>query len=260
MNLWIGAFRAEGRKALASPVSWITCFVCLFLPLVCGAFVLIVKDPVGAKKLGILGAKAQLSGLTADWPSYLGMLNQALGVGFLFLSALFVSWLFGRESSDRTLKLLLAVPAGRIRVVAAKFLVALVWGTAAVGLMTGAALAIGAAVSIPGFSAALAAGWLPTFVLVGLLTLALSPWVAFAASAGRGFLVPLGFTLATVAVANIAAVLGWGSVVPWAIPSLLAGAGSAASPGFEGVALVLATSLAGMAATMAFWKTADHPR
>ncbi len=260
MKLWIGAFRAEGRKALSSPVPWITGLVCLFLPLVCGAFVLIVKDPEGAKKLGILGAKAQLSGLTADWPAYLGLLSQAEAVGFLFLSALFVSWLFGRESSDRTLKLLLAVPAGRIRIVAAKFLVALVWGSAAVGLMAVAGLAIGSAVSIPGFSAPLASGWASIFVLVGLLTLALSPWVAFAASAGRGFLVPLGFTLGTVAVANIGAVLGWGAAVPWAIPSLLAGTGSAAPPGLEGVTLVLATSLAGVVATVAFWRNADHPR
>ncbi|MFD1939620.1 ABC transporter permease [Nonomuraea mangrovi] len=66
-------------------------------------------------------------------------------------------WLFGREFSDHTAKDLLALPASRAAIVAAKFTLAAAWalvlaaGTAAGGLLLGALLAL------PGWSVQAAA-------------------------------------------------------------------------------------------------------
>lgn len=259
MRLWWGALRAESRKTLASPVPWATGLVGLLFPLVGALFMLIVRDPEGARALGILGTKARLSGLTADWPSYLSFINQAMAAGFLFLSALFTSWIFGREWSDRTLKLLLATPAGRGRVVGAKFVVITVWGIGTLLLMGAAAWGLGTWLDLPD-SRALTAGWVVRFTVGGLLTLALAPWVAFFAGVGRGYLLPVAWTMTTLVAAQLAAVLGWGAWMPWAIPALIALAPPDLPVGPEGVFLVLGSGLAGGAATALFWQRADHQR
>lgn len=259
MNLWIGALRAEGRKALASPVPWITGLAVLLFPLIGVGFMLIVKDPEGAKALGLIGTKARLSGLSADWPAYLGFISQAMTAGFLFLEALFVSWLFGREWSDRTLKLLLAVPAGRSRIVTAKFAVTVLWGLGALGLLGSSTIALGSVANLPLGSAELVETWAFHFAAGGLLTLVLGTWTAFVASWGRGFLLPVAWTMVTVMVAQLGSVLGWGSVVPWAIPAVAVGlVGSPLEP--ASLILALVTAAGGAAATVLFWTRADHPR
>jgi len=260
MNLFQGALRAETRKAWSSAMPWAVGGASLLFPLVGSLFMVIVRDPEGAKALGLLGTKARLSGLTADWPSFVSLTLQSLAVGFFFLSALFTAWIFGREWSDGTLKLLLAVPARRTRVVMAKFLVTGAGGVCTLMVMAGGALLVGTALSLPGSSPTILATGGLVFAEVGLLTLTFCPWVAFFAGLGKGFLVPLAWTLFTVAVANVTAVLGLGAWFPWSVPALLAGAGNSASPGPESIFLVLLTGAAGIAATVLFWKWADHPK
>ena len=71
-------------------------------PLVIGLFMVILKDPESARSLGLLGAKAQLTAGTADWPTFLSMLGQAVAVGGAILFAFLTAWVFGREFADRT--------------------------------------------------------------------------------------------------------------------------------------------------------------
>ena len=78
-----------------------------------GLFMFIMKDPARARALGLLGAKAQITAGTADWPTFLGVIAQATAVGGSFIFALVTAWVFGREFADRTVKLLLAVPTPR---------------------------------------------------------------------------------------------------------------------------------------------------
>ena len=47
----------------------------------------ILQNPDAARSLGLLGAKAALTAGTADWPTFLSMLGQALTVGGAVLCA-----------------------------------------------------------------------------------------------------------------------------------------------------------------------------
>ena len=54
------------------------------VPFMGGFFMFILKDPAFARKMGAISAKAQLAG-TADWPSYLGLLTQAISIDGLLV-------------------------------------------------------------------------------------------------------------------------------------------------------------------------------
>jgi ABC-2 type transport system permease protein len=92
------------------------------------------------------------------------------------------------------------------------------------------------------------------------LTVALQGWAAFFASIGRGYIAPLAWTVAMVALSQILTVLGWGTWFPWAVPALLAGAGGTAVEPVTpaAVVLVLIVATAGLQATIAWWNGADQ--
>jgi ABC-2 type transport system permease protein len=94
------------------------------------------------------------------------------------------------------------------------------------------------------------------------LTIALLPFVALLASSGRGYLPAFGWTVLTVALAQIAAVTGWGDWFPWSVPALFSGAAGprAALLGPHSYVIVLLASLVGLAATFHWWRTADQTR
>jgi ABC-2 type transport system permease protein len=86
--------------------------------------------------------------------------------------------------------------------------------------------------------------------------------VALFACIGRGFLPALGWTILTVALAQIAAATGWGDWFPWSVPALLSQAGSPrATPlGPHSYIAVALVSLAGLIATLVWWRGADQTR
>ena len=92
-----------------------------------GLFMIILKDPEAARSMGLISAKAQLLAGVADWPTFFGILAQAVAVGGAVVFAIVTAWVFGREFRDRTAKELLALPTSRESIVAAKFLVLAVW-------------------------------------------------------------------------------------------------------------------------------------
>ena len=87
----------------------------------------ILQDPQRARSLGLLGAKAQLAGGTADWPGYFALLAQTTAVGGTVIFGVILIWIFGREFSDHTAKDLLALPTSRAAIVIAKFAVTGLW-------------------------------------------------------------------------------------------------------------------------------------
>ena len=96
--------------------------------------------------------------------------------------------------------------------------------------------------------------------LAAVLTIALLGWAAFFASVGRGYIAPLAWTVAMVALSQILTVLGWGAWFPWAVPALLSGAGGAAVEPVTpaGVFVLLVVAAAGLLATIAWWDRADQ--
>ena len=109
--LWI-----EMRKALRSKMPLFTGVGSLFMPLGIGFLIFVATNPEVSKKLGLMSAKANLVAYAkTDWPAYLGVLAQMIAAGGFFVFCLIISWVFGREFADGTLKDMLAVPVNARR-------------------------------------------------------------------------------------------------------------------------------------------------
>ena len=262
MSAFVSAFWAESLKARRSKISLLTILAISLLPVVAGLFMLILKDPERAREMGLISVKAQLAAGVADWPTFFGVLIQGTAIGGAVLFAIITAWVFGREFSDHTAKELLAVPTSRSTIVGAKFVLVALWILALALWIFLIGVAIGRAVQIPGWTPALQRSSFWALILTALLAFMLMPFVALFASAGRGYLPPLGWAFLTVALAQIAAVLGWGDWFPWSVPALLSGvAGPPAElVGMHSYVMVLLAFLAGTAGTFAWWLDADQIR
>jgi ABC-2 type transport system permease protein len=254
------SFPVESRKFMRSRVPVLTLAALMFIPFIGGLFMFILKDPEMALRLGIITTKAQLVGGTADWPTYLGLLSQAISVGGLIVFGFVGSWIFGREYSDRTITDLLALPVSRTAIVLSKFLLVFLWSLFLSLLVFAAGLLVGRAVEIPGWTAGLVKQGFTVYLACTILTILLSAPVALFASIGRGYLSPLGFVIFTMVLAQIVAVTGYGHLFPWAIPALASGAvGSGTGTiGILSVAIVLLTSVTGLYGTVYWWNHADQ--
>jgi ABC-2 type transport system permease protein len=262
MNGIAPALWAETLKMRRSRVPLFTALGFSIAPLVGGLFMIILKDPEAARSMGLISAKAQLLAGTADWPTFFSVLAQAVAVGGAILFAIVTSWVFGREFSDRTAKELLALPTSREAIVAAKFVVIGVWTFLLTIFIFVLGLLVGRLIVLPGWSEGLLQSASLDVIGSAVLTIALLPFVALLASIGRGYLPPFGWTILTVALAQIAAITGWGDWFPWSVPALFSGAAGPRADlmGTHSYVLVVLASLAGLAATFYWWHNADHTR
>ncbi len=254
------ALHCELLKARRSRVPLWTAAGFSLAPLMAGLFMFILKDPSRARALGLLRAKAQITAGVADWPTYLGVIAQATAVGGSLVFALAATWVFGREFVDRTAKLLLAVPTPRRAILSAKFMLVAAWNALLAAWILGLALPIGFLLDLPGWSGGmLREGVLNVALTAGLSILLLSP-IAFLASASRGYLAPMGFTILTIFLGQITVATGWGAWFPWSVPALFSGMAGPRSVALEASSYVLVglTSLAGGLATFTWWQRAHH--
>ena len=252
----------ELRKATRSRMPLFTALGFLLMPLVDAFFMIILKDPVFARQAGLISAKAQLMAGTADWPTFLAVLAQAIAVGGTFLFSLVATWVFGREFVDGTVKDLLAVPIPRGTILAAKFIVVIVWSVTLTVIIYLVALLLGAWIGLPaGSPSVLWQGSLAVAVTTCMVVAVMTP-VAFFAGIGRGYLLPVGVTILFVLFANVLAVAGWGLYFPWAVPALYAGAGGGPEADLVAASywIVLLTGVAGVAGTYLWWRFADQNR
>ena len=261
----IGVFPSIWSEALKMRRSKVPLFTALgfsIAPLVAGLFMVILKDPEAARSMGLISAKAQLTAGVADWATFFGILSQAVAVGGAILFGIVTAWVFGREFSDRTVKELLALPTSREAIVAAKFVVVVAWTLFLSLLVWLIGLLVGNLVVIPGWSQELLRSG--SFDLLGsaVLTIALLPFVALLASIGRGYMPPFGWMILTVALAQIAAVTGWGDWFPWSVPALFSGAAGPRAEliGVHSYMIVILASLIGLSATFYWWRNSDQTR
>ena len=145
-------------------------------------------------------------------------------------------------------------------IVAAKFVVVALCSVALTVLVAGLGLVVGAAIGLPEWSSGLVPHAVARLALTAALAIALIPPVALAASAGRGYLPPIGVMFLAIFLAQVVAALGWGAYFPWSVPALAAGV---AGPGLrdlgpESYLLVALTGLAGIGGTAAWWCLADQ--
>ena len=252
--IWI-----EQLKAMRSKMPIYTALGSLVMPLGIAFLLFVSKNPEISRKLGLISTKATLMADTAaNWPTYLGTLAQILAMGGMILLVLIISWVFGREFTDGTLKDLLAVPVQRSSILLAKFIVAAIWFAALALLIFGMGMFIGSIFQLPqGSSAVLLQGSSRAAITAGLVILAMTPF-AFFASLGRGYLLPIGAMILALILANLVMAAGWGEYFPWAVVAIYSQGKEALPPvSFLSVGI---TGLAGMLGTYGWWMYADQNR
>lgn len=252
--IWI-----EQRKAIRSRMPLFTALGSLALPLGVAFLLFISRNPEISRQLGLISTKANLMAATAtNWPTYLGLLTQMLAMGGLILFVLIISWVFGREFADGTVKDLLAVPVPRTTILLAKLLVAAVWSIALAILIFLLGLVMGALIQLPqGSTSIVLQSSIRGAITTCLVIAAMLPF-AFFASLGRGYLLPIGLVFLTLILANLMVVAGWGEFFPWSVLGLYA-QGKETLPAVS-YGLVILTGLVGMIATFLWWKYADQNR
>ncbi|MFN2269730.1 MAG: ABC transporter permease [Anaerolineae bacterium] len=252
--IWI-----ETHKALRSRMPLFTGAGSLIIPLGIAFLILLATNPEISRQLGLVGAKANLVAYAStSWPTYFELLAQTVAAGVFLISCLVVSWVFGREFVDHTLKDMLAVPVQRSSILLAKFIVTAAWSAvlATLTLITG--LVAGALLGLPeGSPAVLLHGGILMAITSCLVIVVILPF-GFFASVGRGYLLPIGVAILTLILANLAAVIGLGPYFPYAIPGLYAqGQGTLVPISYP---IVILTGVAGMTGTYLWWKVADQSR
>ena len=249
------AVYVELLKARRSGVLLFTALGFALLPLVGGFFMIVLKDPQLAQRVGLISAKARMLAGAADWPTYLELLAQALAVGGIILFGFIGSWVFGREYADRTVKDLLALPTPRAKIVAAKFVIIVIWSAVLAIMVLLLGLGVGAGIGLAQASPQVMLHGVRSIVVAACLTITLVTPVAFFASAGHGYLAPLGFVFLALLLAQVVAIAGWGEYFPWSIPALYA---QGEPLGWISFVIVVTTSIAGIAGTLAWWEFADQ--
>lgn len=254
------ALWAETLKARRARMPAVTLAGFALAPLMGALFMKILLDPAWAARFGMLTTKAQFSAAHGDWPTYFGLLTQALAVGGFILFSLVVIWLFGREYSDHTAKDLLALPAPRVTIVTAKLCLIVIWCAALTLWIYLLGLALGALIGLPGWTSDVWLHATARYAATACVTIALTLPLAWAASAGRGYLPAIGVTVLLFFLSQVLSVLGLGPWFPWAAPALLSGAAGpeAQNLGVGTYLLVSATVLGGVAGVIAWWRAADQ--
>jgi ABC-2 type transport system permease protein len=249
--------RIELRKVLRSRVPFFTALGFLMMPLIGALLIFIYKDPQLARQLGLLGAKANLVVGSADWPGYLNLMIEFTALGGFFFFCLAISWTFGREFTDGTLKDLLAVPVPRFDILLAKFIVTALWCAGLIVETSVVGLALGAFIQLPGGSPSVFLHSAGLLLITSVMSIILVLPFGFFASLGRGYLLPIGIAILTVILGNLSITLGRGEYFPWAVPAMLL---QEAHLGIFSYSLVLLTGLVGVTGTYLWWKYADQNR
>ena len=252
--IWI-----ELRKAIRSRMPLYTALGSLFMPLGIAFLIFVSKNPEISQKLGLISAKANLVAYSAtDWRTYLGLFGLLIAAGGFILFVLVISWVFGREFVDGTLKDMLAVPVQRSSILLAKFIVVAVWSGVLTMVILIGGLIMGLIIKLPGGSISVIFQGSALVVITACLAIVVVTPFALFASMGRGYLLPIGVAVLVLMMTNVVALAGWGEYFPWAVPGLYAQGKSSLAP--ISFWIVFLTGLAGMVATYLWWKFSDQSR
>lgn len=189
------------------------------LPLWTAAAVLV------APALSNVFAVAQDSGqLDMSWPEFFALAPMTMGTWWgILVFGLVTADLFGREYAQGIAPTMLTAPTRREYFVVAKFVVLVVWvfSLAAFSLVSQALAA--SLLGLEGFAWAevwTVAGDVFTVALLIFLTL---PVIALVAVASRGIFAPMILSGFGFSLGMIGGIAGWGSWLPWAMPTAVGG-------------------------------------
>lgn len=248
------AVRVEMLKLRRSPVTLIaSALMVVLVPALALGFVWIAENGTGAT-----AEKARAMIVGEGWEAYLSSVDQIAAAAVFVGAGVVVSWAFGREHADRTFPSLFALPVSRGSTAAAKLSVLAAWAVVVSVALTLVALLLGTLTNIAPFDAEAAVGMLRVFAVV-LSTSLLATTVAFFASVGRGYLPGIGAVVLIVAAAQFSVLFGAGGWFPYAVPGLVAVAGTDGAPQLNAgqVALVPILVLVAAALTIRWWRRAE---
>jgi ABC-2 type transport system permease protein len=257
--LWV-----EFKKVQRSKILWITTLGIFLVVLIGGLFMFILKDPEQARRLGLVGAKAQIFGGSADWPSFFNLVLLLVSMGGLIIFGFIFVWIFGREFVDKTVYDVLSLPTSRVTIVIAKFITASYWSLALVILVLVLMLGIGAILQLPGWSATVVLNGFGLLLSTSCMTVLLCIPFALVASFTRGYLPAAGCIFLILILGQVISQLGNGQYFPWTVPMLFSGAsealtGKVAAPlGLISYILVGLVGVLGLISTCAWWRYADQ--
>jgi ABC-2 type transport system permease protein len=258
------ALYIEYRKVRHSKILWISALVFLLLISIGGMFMFILKDPEQARSLGLVGAKAQLLGGTADWSSFFNLMLLMTGIGGLVIFGFIYIWIFGREFSDKTVYDMLSLPTSRLTIVTAKIITAAYWSVILILLSFVLMLGIGAALHLPGWSASIVITGFENMRVAGSLTVLLCITFGLVASLTRGYLPAVGCIFLVLILGQVVSRLGYGPYFPWTVPMLYSGAAETLTGGsptpLEPASYILVglVGVLSIALTGVWWRYADQ--
>jgi ABC-2 type transport system permease protein len=262
MNSQISALKAEFIKTKHAKIFLISFITFALVPVMGGFFMLVLQNPETAEKASLLNAKMEAMNVTADWDAQFMIVTQGIGIGGIMVFGFIISWIFGREYSDGTVKDLLALPVSRIKILNAKFIMYFFWSFALAfsNLLFG--ILLGIVLRLPGFESHIFLMHLQEYGITSLLTVLLGTPIAFFAMWGKGYLAPLGCVALVLVFSQIIAAVGYGHYFPWAVPALYSGAGGEYKAQLNGISylMVLLTAVAGYYAATVYWKYADQTK
>lgn len=260
MKGFYAALRAEAlklRKSLIFPIS-ILSFA--FIAGMMGLMAWVARHPQLLPENSLFAAKASfMTGGT--WLEYLGLLSQMGAILGYLAFALAGAWIFGREYSDRTVKDLLALPVSRSAIISAKTAVVSAWSLLLMTVISAVGFAAGAAAGLKSPGPEIFSQFAAIMTVTAVLNLFMGTPVYLIASAGRGFMPPIGFILGMIILsqflANGAAPLA--PYFPWTVPGLYSVLAWSHTPlPAAAYIIVFITSAAGFAGTILWWTKADQ--
>jgi ABC-2 type transport system permease protein len=254
--LWMEMIKIRRNRVFSGSI-----YFFVFIGIMMGLLMFLSMHPDIANRSSTINMKTSLLG-GSSWKAFFNLLIQLnLTVGVIG-SGMITSWVFGREFSDRVVKDLLALPVPRSSIVISKLIILFAWSIVLSLIVLVAAILTGLAVGIPGWSKGNLFPFLKVYLACTMFNSLLITPVAFVASAGRGYMLPISFVilimiLTQLLFVGLPALSLW---FPWALPALFTGVAGKAmpSPGFLSYIIYILTVLAGLFGTMTWWRLADQ--
>jgi hypothetical protein len=78
-------------------------------------------------KTSLLNAKMKAMNVSVNCIAFFMILTQGMRFGGIMIYGFVISWIFGREHSDKTVKDLLSLPTSRTKIINAEYIVYLLW-------------------------------------------------------------------------------------------------------------------------------------
>ncbi len=258
--MFTAVLAGEVVKLRRTTAPWVTLGCLMAGPLFLALFMWIIRDPGRAAQFGLLGTKASLSGIEATWASYAAFLTLIVGMGGTLLLAFVAAYVFGREYSEGTAKVMLTLPVPRPEFVIAKLVVAALWWLAIVLVVFAEAVAVAVWLGLPGITTGAIASLLGNLLLVAGISYLLAPVIALVTVWTRGYLAPVGFALGMLLLGNVVGHTGWAPWFPWSIVPILVGSVSTPVDTLPvgSLVVVAATFVAGIAGTMWCLQATDN--